>query len=323
MAHTSVRFLLLEYPAEHLATVLALQKLVGVDIIKVAGVVDAADGPPESFSRRNGQAMQPLVQGLDSLAACKDLTFAKANLLLTSAATKAEMATFVSTIGKILLDISQFYVPRTGAATAADIPRLQEGQHHQYLSLALALPEPHPGAVLHAPHRPAHRRRRPSRASPAHHSRPCRIRPRPALPGTVDQIPLLNTGRGRSHKRGARTKVESVPRRPWAGRRRRQRVRPRGAPVDGALHPAAGHAQRQQSEGAEIAGARVARISLTLSYVILARSIVPVEAAPGRVLGYRLPAWSFLAIHGLPGRILLVLDKRKLGENLHGYMYVK
>ncbi len=208
MAHTSVRFLLLEYPAEHLATVLALQKLVGVDIIKVAGVVDAADGPPESFSRRNGQAMQPLVQGLDSLAACKDLTFAKANLLLTSAATKAEMATFVSTIGKILLDISQFYVPepepqppRTSPVSRRDnttntSPSPSPSRSHtpaQYSTLPTVRPPPPPSFT--------------GLTSPPLSPVPYPPRPASPAPSTRSRFSIRS---GRSHKRGARTKVESV-----------------------------------------------------------------------------------------------------------------
>src|SRR3569833_404164 len=113
-----VRFLLLEYPAEHLATVLALKKLVGADMVKVAGVVDGSSGAAAPFfaaARRTAlhTTPQPSIQGLDSLAACKDLTFAKAYLLLTSSASDAEVATFVSTIRNILADISHFYVPAT------------------------------------------------------------------------------------------------------------------------------------------------------------------------------------------------------------------
>ncbi|KAI0016638.1 hypothetical protein F4780DRAFT_797650 [Xylariomycetidae sp. FL0641] len=43
------RFLLLEYPPEHLATVLALQRLVGVDLLKVAGIVDPDAREPKAY----------------------------------------------------------------------------------------------------------------------------------------------------------------------------------------------------------------------------------------------------------------------------------
>ena len=39
--HSEVRYLLLQYPPEHLRTVLALQKLLGVDLMKVAQIVDS------------------------------------------------------------------------------------------------------------------------------------------------------------------------------------------------------------------------------------------------------------------------------------------
>ena len=134
LAHAAVRFLLLEYPPEHLATVLALQKLVGVHMVKVAGIVDA-DGPDRlPFApRRPGpghRRQASSVHGLDSLAACEGLTFAKANLLLTSSATDAETATFISTIWTILMDVSHFYVPEhpppSAAAAGKSLPSLPE-----------------------------------------------------------------------------------------------------------------------------------------------------------------------------------------------------
>jgi len=126
LVHAAVRFLLLEYPPEHLATVLALQKLVGVHIVKVAGIIDA-DGPDRlPFSRRPGPSghrkQASSIQGLDSLAACEGLTFAKANLLLTSSATDEEIATFISTIWTILMDVSHFYVPEHPPRRASAVP---------------------------------------------------------------------------------------------------------------------------------------------------------------------------------------------------------
>lgn len=52
--NTSIRFLVLEYPAEHLATVVAMQNLVGVDILKIAGVIDS-----EAASAYNTEPSSP------------------------------------------------------------------------------------------------------------------------------------------------------------------------------------------------------------------------------------------------------------------------
>lgn len=53
--NTSIRFLVLEYPAEHLATVVAMQNLVGVDILKIAGVIDS-----EAASAYNTEPSSPI-----------------------------------------------------------------------------------------------------------------------------------------------------------------------------------------------------------------------------------------------------------------------
>ncbi|KAM0345882.1 hypothetical protein ACHAPU_005933 [Fusarium lateritium] len=117
--HTEVRFLLLEYPPEHLSTVLALQKLVGVEMMKVAQIFDASSknmpfthlrgdsitGPEQGPVGRFGKAF-PLNSGSGY-----DVTVSKANFLLTSNASDAEISTFIGTIAKILSKISNFYVP--------------------------------------------------------------------------------------------------------------------------------------------------------------------------------------------------------------------
>ncbi len=56
-AHSEVRFLLLEYPPEHLSTILALQKLVGVDIMKVAQIVDSHAKEPLPFTHVRGASI--------------------------------------------------------------------------------------------------------------------------------------------------------------------------------------------------------------------------------------------------------------------------
>ncbi|KAM5345782.1 hypothetical protein ACJ41O_011643 [Fusarium nematophilum] len=119
--HTEVRYLLLEYPPEHLPTMLALQKLVGVDMMKVAQIVDAnskdilpfthlrgttpINGPEQGPVGRFGTSLSP------TAGPCYDVTVSKANFLLTSTASDSEVATFISTILKILSEISSFYVP--------------------------------------------------------------------------------------------------------------------------------------------------------------------------------------------------------------------
>ncbi|KAF4468451.1 gastric mucin [Fusarium albosuccineum] len=119
--HTEVRYLLLEYPPEHLPTMLALQKLVGVDMMKVAQIVDAnskemlpfthlrgttlTNGPEQGSAGRFGAALS------STSGPCYEVTVSKANFLLTSTASDTEIATFISTVLRILSDISSFYIP--------------------------------------------------------------------------------------------------------------------------------------------------------------------------------------------------------------------
>ncbi|KAH6997124.1 hypothetical protein EDB80DRAFT_585799 [Ilyonectria destructans] len=117
--HSDVRFLLLEYPPEHLPTMLALQKLVGVDLMKVAQIVDSnskdlpftnlrgtgsINSPDQGCTGRYGASLSPI-------GPAYDITVSKANFLLTSTATEAEIATFISTVLKILSEICPFYIP--------------------------------------------------------------------------------------------------------------------------------------------------------------------------------------------------------------------
>ncbi|KAK2057578.1 hypothetical protein LY76DRAFT_594060 [Colletotrichum caudatum] len=124
-AHSEVRFLLLDYPPDHLATILALQKLIGVDLVKVAQVIDAAAKEPLPFTHARGGSLDfasssSSVQSKDSKAAAPassrdGLAVSKANLLLASTATDAEVATFVSTVRTLLINSSKFYVPEKGS----------------------------------------------------------------------------------------------------------------------------------------------------------------------------------------------------------------
>ncbi|KAI1084417.1 hypothetical protein F5B20DRAFT_295810 [Whalleya microplaca] len=129
-AHSATRFLLLEYPPEHLTTVLALQRLVGLDLLKVAGILDSEANEPKPYT---GFKAQPWTSPMSAhsnfklstmeekaratLLAPKGLkstptpSFSRANFLLTSSATESEIASLISTIWKILVDVSPFYVP--------------------------------------------------------------------------------------------------------------------------------------------------------------------------------------------------------------------
>ncbi|KAI1117558.1 hypothetical protein F5Y14DRAFT_353962 [Nemania sp. NC0429] len=134
-AHSAIRFLILEYPGEYLSTVLALQHLIGVDLLKVAGIIDAEASSPNSYmafkkpgfytaapptadSPGKGTSaiiLSPKVYKPKSETTEKrqtpQLSFSKANFILTSTATETEIATMISTIWRILIDISPSYIP--------------------------------------------------------------------------------------------------------------------------------------------------------------------------------------------------------------------
>ncbi|KAI2778912.1 hypothetical protein F4815DRAFT_228283 [Daldinia loculata] len=141
-AHSATRFLLLEYPPEHLSTVLALQRLVGVDLLKVAGILYSADPSPQQpypgfqvpprtathprtdsgpdilrSTTRSGATLLPPTRSKHR----ETPSFAKANFLLTSSANESEIATLISTIWKILIDISAFYIPEGVASSRASM----------------------------------------------------------------------------------------------------------------------------------------------------------------------------------------------------------
>lgn len=136
-AHRTTRFLLLEYPAEHLSTVLSLQDLIGADILKVAGIVDPQvlepkayqahrkhsshnilGSPISSASRRPSETLLPseLSEVRKELYTSQP-SFSKANFVLTSSAVESEIATFIATIWSILVSISDFYVPESATLT--------------------------------------------------------------------------------------------------------------------------------------------------------------------------------------------------------------
>lgn len=129
-AHTDVRFILIEYPAEHLATVLALQRLAGSDVLKVAGVVTRepeGKSPTEPASPTSTNHHHPPVSstsskmvhsGTTSLHAMQSsagvaerLKFSQANFSLVAGATDAEIASFITGIWRALIDTSPLYIP--------------------------------------------------------------------------------------------------------------------------------------------------------------------------------------------------------------------
>jgi len=115
-AHSQVRFLILEYTAEHLSTVLALRKLIGSESVKVAGIIGSDMRPPTAHSDSEKYAFAELrsVGGLDAFnnpvsPKTASIPFNKANYILTSSATRAEIAGFVSAIRDTLASKSDVY----------------------------------------------------------------------------------------------------------------------------------------------------------------------------------------------------------------------
>lgn len=141
--NTATRFLLLSYPAEHLSTVLALQKLVGADKFHIAGILDAskpstfadAASPSSPISTRTSRShsLTTIETSLDTsitttppqlskmshtrstLARRRRVSFSRADYLFTSSATEAEINSLVSTIWTVLIDIDNFYAPEPPA----------------------------------------------------------------------------------------------------------------------------------------------------------------------------------------------------------------
>ncbi|EAQ86588.1 hypothetical protein CHGG_07841 [Chaetomium globosum CBS 148.51] len=118
--HPDVRFLLIEYPSEHLPTVLALQTLIGTEMMKVVGIIDGDVSTPvqQSLSapdtnRRSSEGFRSLNRrgSRKSGAFVGPCSFSKANFLLASSATGFETAAFVAAIRESLISISDYYMP--------------------------------------------------------------------------------------------------------------------------------------------------------------------------------------------------------------------
>ncbi|EHK26628.1 uncharacterized protein TRIVIDRAFT_69546 [Trichoderma virens Gv29-8] len=106
--HSGIRYLLLEYPPEHLATVLALQKLIGVDLIKVAQIVDPSNKDRLPFTQIGGPSVgaktNTKTPNLSPQSSSSDVTVSNANFLLTSTATAKDIAKFVSAVWNIQVE---------------------------------------------------------------------------------------------------------------------------------------------------------------------------------------------------------------------------
>ncbi|KAK7978319.1 hypothetical protein PG996_004362 [Apiospora saccharicola] len=130
-AHPQTRFLILEYAPEHLSTVLCLQRLIGVDLFKIAAIL-SPDPPkskrshsrsgPLSSSKTFGSASSVMsrTSSIKSMVTSSPTpgsqspgaeSFSKANFVLTSQVSESEIALFVSTVLSVLMAKSSFYVP--------------------------------------------------------------------------------------------------------------------------------------------------------------------------------------------------------------------
>lgn len=116
-AHNSVRFLLLEYTVDHLPTALALRSLIGDDLFKVSGILKGEDLEPSLPSRRDHavrgkrRLLHKAAAKRSSSSSEENSMFSQIDFTVASTATDAEVATFVSTIWKVLISVSDFYAP--------------------------------------------------------------------------------------------------------------------------------------------------------------------------------------------------------------------
>ncbi|KAI1639389.1 hypothetical protein F4809DRAFT_139978 [Biscogniauxia mediterranea] len=110
--HPSARLLLLEYPPSHLATVLALQRLLGASLLKVVGILDASSSSSSSSSPHphpHPQLQQPPLMSLSPSSFARGA----ANFFfpLPSTAGPSEVAALIAAVWRVLIDISAFYLP--------------------------------------------------------------------------------------------------------------------------------------------------------------------------------------------------------------------
>lgn len=158
-AHSETGLLLLEYPPDHLSTILAIQRLLGVDLMKVVQVVDS--GPkPVPFAHIRGSPIYsghlsppPGSPSLPSTCQADSPPFTEANFLLTSSATEAKIGDFIDTVSRILVAISPLYAPRPRSGAPRSLSK-QSFNSNTTLSAA-TVPSPAPASVnSHIPRSP-------------------------------------------------------------------------------------------------------------------------------------------------------------------------
>lgn len=148
--NVTTRFLVLEYPNEHLPTVLALQELTGADMVKIAGIVDSEQSPSlsqlpcpsplspgaqSSFSDIPTPTFEEILADVSppespyssgpqssSAPSRKRQSFSRADYLLPSTATEAEIASFISVIWKVLIDADAYYAPEAPSSPPSTTP---------------------------------------------------------------------------------------------------------------------------------------------------------------------------------------------------------
>ncbi|KKA29869.1 hypothetical protein TD95_004979 [Thielaviopsis punctulata] len=105
-AHSHIRYLLLDYPPDHLTTILAVQKMIGSDIMKVAQIFDANQTEKAPF---NPLPTQPPSPSTATNYVSDQSALSRANLLLSSAAVPSEIESFIHAVSSVLVRISPFY----------------------------------------------------------------------------------------------------------------------------------------------------------------------------------------------------------------------
>ncbi|KAK3683839.1 hypothetical protein B0T22DRAFT_263349 [Podospora appendiculata] len=110
LAHDSVRFLIVEYPSDHISTALALQKLIGAEMMKLAGILNC-NNSAVALEQQTDVTSPPGSQNTKSPLKPTSPSFEKANYLLPSPATEADTDKFIESIRKTLTSVSDFYLP--------------------------------------------------------------------------------------------------------------------------------------------------------------------------------------------------------------------
>ncbi|KAK7948937.1 uncharacterized protein PG986_009823 [Apiospora aurea] len=162
-AHPQTWFLTLEYAPEHLSTVLCLQRLIGVDLFKIAAILSpdppktkrghSKSGPLSNKTFGSGSSVMSRSSSIKSIVASSPSpgnqspgaeAFSKANFVLTSQVSESEIALFVSTVLSVLMSKSSFYVPerpppvlshRESKASLVERPRSPPMPSPDYTSL--------------------------------------------------------------------------------------------------------------------------------------------------------------------------------------------